>query len=192
MASTTMLNLVVAACDNRGIGIGGDLPWRLRKDMNFFKSITTETRGQDKTNMVIMGRKTWTSIPEKFRPLPGRVNVVLSTSMTEAPPGALLASSLREAVNLAAADSENIENVFIIGGASVYKEAVESQWPCRVYLTRVRKEFECDTFLDIPFEDCKQFRRVANPDSIPSEEQTDVCRKTKGNVSFHFEIYERI
>ena len=186
----TMLNLVVAACDNRGIGIGGDLPWRLRKDMNFFKKITTETKEQDKTNMVIMGRKTWTSIPEKFRPLPGRVNVVLSTSMTEAPPGALLASSLREAVNLAAADS-NIEDVFVIGGASVYKEAVESQWPCRIYLTRVRTQFECDTFLDIPFEDVKQFRRVTNPDSIPSDEQTDECRKTKENVSFHFEIYEK-
>ena len=111
--------------------------------------------------------------------------------MTEAPPGALLASSLREAVNLAAADS-NIEDVFVIGGASVYKEAVESQWPCRVYLTRVRTQFECDTFLDIDFDDCKQFRRVANPEGIPSDEQRDICRKTKENVSFHLEIYEKI
>ena len=189
--SKTMLNLVMATCENGGIGIGGDLPWSLRKEMAFFTKITKETADQAKKNMVIMGRKTWTSIPEKFRPLPGRVNVVLSTSMSEAPPGALLASSLREAVHLAAADSK-IEDVFIIGGISVCKEAVESQWPCRVYLTRVRKEFECDTFLDIPFEDVEQFRRVANPEGIPSDEQTDICRKTKENVSFHFETYEKI
>merc|ERR1711860_172124 len=114
--------------------------------------------------MVVMGRKTWTSIPAKFRPLANRVNVVLSTTMTEAPDGALLASSLKDVINMAKADAK-VENVFIIGGESVYKESIEIENSCRIYLTRIKKKFECDTFFDF---DMNKFEKLPNPDNVPS------------------------
>lgn len=75
------VDIVVAATRAGGIGIGGALPWQLPSDMAFFKSLTMKTQDPAKQNAVIMGRKTWSSIPPKFRPLKGRVNVVLSTSV---------------------------------------------------------------------------------------------------------------
>ena len=180
--SVTKLNLVVAVCENMGIGIEGRLPWRLKQDMAFFKKITLETVDKDKKNMVVMGRKTWESIPSKFKPLANRINVVLSTRLTEAPPGALLAGSLKEALCLAQDDS-SVENVLIIGGASVYQEAVQGDWPCRIYLTRIQQEFVCDTFF--PQFDTEVFKKIQNPDCVPSGEQQE------GDVKFTFEVYEK-
>ena len=71
-------NLIVAACENMGIGVNGSLPWRLRKEMKYFATMTKRTENPEKRNAVIMGRKTWESIPQKFRPLAGRINVVLT------------------------------------------------------------------------------------------------------------------
>ncbi|XP_005109545.1 dihydrofolate reductase [Aplysia californica] len=180
--TSTKLNIVVAVCTNMGIGIEGRLPWRLKQDMAFFKQLTVETQDEQKKNMVIMGKKTWMSIPTKFRPLQDRVNVVLSTQLTEPPSGALLASSLKEAVNLAKSDA-NVENVFVIGGASVYREAVEGDCPCRIYLTRVDKEFECDTFF--PKFDTDVFKRIQNPNNVPTGINVE------GDLSFTFEVYEK-
>jgi dihydrofolate reductase/thymidylate synthase len=71
--------IVVAYTRRMGIGKDGGLPWRpLKNDMARFKRITMGSLSKDKFNVVIMGRKTWESIPEKFRPLPGRINIVLS------------------------------------------------------------------------------------------------------------------
>jgi dihydrofolate reductase len=77
---TVPFDLVVAATLKGGIGQSGKLPWRLKGDMAFFKQLTTTTTTaqKGKRNVVVMGRKTWESIPSNFRPLPNRVNVVLS------------------------------------------------------------------------------------------------------------------
>lgn len=100
------LNLIVATALNRGIGFQGDIPWRLkyslcvipfpllyllslliinynRKDLALFAKLTKSTNDPAKKNAVIMGRKTWESIPEKFRPLPSRLNVILSRNCNE-------------------------------------------------------------------------------------------------------------
>lgn len=70
------LNLIVAMCNsNRGIGINGEIPWRLPKDMKHFANVTTFTKDPKKINAVIMGRLTWQSIPKQFRPMPNRLNV---------------------------------------------------------------------------------------------------------------------
>merc|ERR1719225_2033744 len=72
-------NLIVAACGKSlGIGLNGELPWRLKSEMKYFAETTSRTTDPDKINAVIMGRKTWESIPLKFRPLKNRFNVVLS------------------------------------------------------------------------------------------------------------------
>lgn len=79
-AEQLTLHIVVAATKKLGIGKGGGMPWKLPGDMAYFKDLTTRTADSSKQNAVVMGRKTWESIPPKFRPLPGRVNVVLSRS----------------------------------------------------------------------------------------------------------------
>ena len=74
-----IINLIVAACGKSlGIGNNGQLPWRLRKEMKHFASLTSTTKDPNLCNAVIMGRKTWESIPVKFRPLKNRLNVILS------------------------------------------------------------------------------------------------------------------
>ncbi|KAK4416694.1 Bifunctional dihydrofolate reductase-thymidylate synthase [Sesamum alatum] len=72
--------VVVAATPDMGIGKNGKLPWRLPGDLKFFKEITATTSDPNKKNVVMMGRRTWESIPPQFRPLPGCLNVVLSRS----------------------------------------------------------------------------------------------------------------
>jgi dihydrofolate reductase len=96
------------------------------------------TRGKP----VIMGRKTWESLPEKFRPLPGRLNVVVSTNPDGVAPGAVLTGSLAAAIE--AAESQGAGEIFVIGGAGLYRQAL----PCaeRLYLTEIAAEFAGDTF----------------------------------------------
>lgn len=74
------VNVIVAATAAGGIGRDGKLPWDLPADMQQFREVSMATVDSKKTNAVIMGRKTWTSIPAKFRPLKGRLNVVLSSA----------------------------------------------------------------------------------------------------------------
>ena len=140
-------SVVVATCkQTRGIGQAGALPWRLRADMAFFKQLTRSTKDPLKRNAVIMGRKTWQSIPAKFRPLDDRVNVVLSrTANTEAlelPKGVLCAASLPQALELLGEDTEtggSIESVFVIGGASVYEEAIAMPACTKIHLTEIEQ-----------------------------------------------------
>ena len=118
------LSLIVACSSDGGIGKGGQLPWRIPGDMAYFKRVTAETTAPEKQNAVIMGRKTWESIPAKFRPLAGRVNVVLSRTPAslDLPSDVLGAASLPDA--LAAVDNRaDIDQCFIIGGAEIYKQA---------------------------------------------------------------------
>ncbi|XP_076463676.1 dihydrofolate reductase-like [Babylonia areolata] len=183
--ATPKLKLVVAACNNGGIGIEGRIPWRIKQDLAFFKKITSTTQDTEKQNAVIMGRKTWFSIPEKFRPLPGRVNVVLSRELPEAPEGAHLARSLNDAITLLTTGplASKVESLFVIGGSSVYEEAMTSdKIPCLLYLTRVIENFKCDTF--IPDVD-DRFKKLPNPDTMPEE-----VLKENG-VDFKFELYEK-
>ena len=71
-------SLVVAVDSNNGMGRAGALPWHLPGDMKHFKEITTRTESPDKKNVVVMGRKTWESLPGKFQPLPERINVIMT------------------------------------------------------------------------------------------------------------------
>ena len=110
-------DVVVAHDLNRGIGINNALPWRCAPDMAHFKTLTTGKT--DTLSTVIMGRNTWASLPEAFRPLPRRNNIVVSNTLS-ALPGALVAPSLDEALLLAKPSS----NTFVIGGAQLYAEAL--------------------------------------------------------------------
>ncbi|KAJ3081827.1 dihydrofolate reductase, partial [Rhizoclosmatium hyalinum] len=143
------LHLVVAAAaHNHGIGTKGALPWRLKGDMNFFVQVTShlgKLPGSDLevSNVVIMGRKTWESIPPKFRPLPGRVNVVLSRSeeFKRQNKSLLVFPSLDEAViyaNSTILDVGKGGEILVIGGASVYAETLGRPDCGYVFLTNVQ------------------------------------------------------
>ncbi|XP_072174317.1 dihydrofolate reductase-like [Diadema setosum] len=183
------LSLIAAACTcngKLGIGLNGDLPWNLRKEMAYFSRMTSTSTVTGKKNAVIMGRKTWFSIPAAHRPLKDRTNVVLSKSLKECPTGAdHLCQSLPEAVKLLSSPplADSIDLVWVIGGFQVYKDAMESPYCHRIYLTRVMKEIECDTFF--PEFDLNRFKLVTDP-AVSTEVQEE------NGIQYKYEIYEHL
>jgi len=142
----TRFDIVVAADEKLGIAANGDLPWHLPGDLAHFKSVTTTTEDEGKRNAVIMGRKTWESIPPKYRPLSKRLNVVLSRRDSyDLPDGVLLASSMEAALGLLGKTKE-VEHIFLVGGGAVYTEAVKMPECERIIITRIQSVYECDTY----------------------------------------------
>jgi dihydrofolate reductase len=143
-------SVVVAATEKWGIGNKGTLPWRLKGDLAYFKKLTTECVQPGKQNAVIMGRATWESIPLKFRPLPDRLNIVLTRSVDElrttVPEHVMVVGRLDVALMMASMD-EKIDKLFVIGGAMVYKQSLQLQECHHIHLTTVKHDFECDTFI---------------------------------------------
>ena len=118
--------VVVAATRDMGIGKDGKLPWRLPSDMKIFKDITMTVSDTVKKNAVIMGRKTWESIPLEHRPLPGRLNVVLTRSGSfdiATAENVVICGSMASALELLAASPYclSIEKVFVIGGGQILR-----------------------------------------------------------------------
>jgi dihydrofolate reductase/thymidylate synthase len=134
-----MAAVVAAAASHRGIGYQGSLPWRLPGDLRHFQAVTTQPPETGGTNAVIMGRKTWDSIPDRFRPLPGRINVVLTRhpERTLWPDGVLTATSLADAAALLAQPTRAVGHVFVIGGGQVYEQALREKFVNRVVYTEV-------------------------------------------------------
>jgi dihydrofolate reductase / thymidylate synthase len=173
--------LILAACRTgaaRGIGLRGDLPWpRLREDLRRFAAVT-------RSAAVVMGRATYESLPDKARPLPGRLNVVLSSQTRDAlclPDGVLLAGSLDAAETLMRAHGVQMP-FYVIGGADVFAAALaRPAWSRRIYYTDVQAEFECDRVfeydLDAPTSDFE----------LLSVSQ----KKSDGEVPFVFKEYAR-
>jgi len=145
-------SIIVAATPSLGIGFEGGLPWkRLSGDMKYFKELTSTTKSESLRNAVVMGRKTWESIPAKFRPLPSRLNVILTRDPASHPElveseDVLVCNSLDQALARINGDhKDNVEQTFIIGGGQIYKQAAGMTELEKIYLTRVKTEFECDT-----------------------------------------------
>ncbi|SDI17704.1 dihydrofolate reductase [Propionivibrio dicarboxylicus] len=157
-----MLSLIAAVARQRVIGKDNALLWHLPEDMRYFRETT---RGKP----VIMGRKTWESLPEKFRPLPGRRNIVVSRNAAYVAPGAELAGSLDAA--LAATQGEN--EVFVIGGEALYRLALPHA--DRLYLTEIERDYDGDAFF---------------PEIIAQEWQE--CSRVAGGADFSFAIYGRV
>jgi dihydrofolate reductase len=170
-------SLVAAADEKMGIGINNSLPWRLKGDLKFFSDITT-TSVPGKINAVIMGRKTWESLPEKSKPLKDRVNVVLSRGEMELPTGVILATSLEDTFEKLAARGD-IGGVFVIGGASIYAQAINHIDCDAIFLTEVSGDFKCDAFF--PY----------IPDSIFHKESVSKEQEENG-IKYRFAVYRRI
>jgi dihydrofolate reductase len=154
------LTLIAALSRNNCIGKGGEIPWRLPEDQKRFKELTMG-------HVVVMGRKTWESIPEKFRPLPGRKNVVLTRQADYAlPDGVERFAALEDAL-----EAHPYESVFIIGGTELYAQGLPLA--DRLELTRVDVDVDGDAFFP-----------VFSPD-----EWTEVAREPK--EGYTFATYER-
>ena len=143
--------IVVAADLHRGIGKDNALPWpRLPADVAHFKAITTATRDPARRNAVIMGRRTWDSLPRRYRPLDGRLNVIVSRGAPALPDGVLRAASLDAA--LAAATAAGVESIFVVGGAQIFAAAVADPRCRAIYYTAIDGAYPADTHFP-PFED---------------------------------------
>lgn len=150
-----------------GIGLRGTLPWpSLKSEMAYFARVTRRAP-PEAVNAVVMGRRTWESIPAKFRPLQGRLNVVLTRQperfQLEWPEDDAPAKSLHEPLGASSildaleklqrlsqsSNGPTISRVFIIGGAEIYDAALDTACVERILLTRLRNEFECDTYFPL-------------------------------------------
>lgn len=129
------ITLIAAVGRNGVIGTDGDLPWNLPKDMKFF---ATKTRGHH----VLMGRKNFESIPEKYRPLPGRPNLVVTRQIDFYPFGVEVFSSIEAAIEFARSQME--EELFIIGGGEIYKQTID--FADKLYITHVDAEPRGDAY----------------------------------------------
>ncbi len=160
-----MISIIAAVAKNGAIGNNNQLLWHLPEDMRHFRETT---RGKP----VIMGRKTWESLPDSFRPLPGRHNIVISRNRAYQATGATLAGSLEEAIN----NTGDAGEVFVIGGAELYAEAMPIA--DRLYLTEIDQDFDGDVFFPM----------------FPPSEWQEVSRKAQQGTSgltFSFAVYQR-
>lgn len=159
-----MVSIIVAIAQNGTIGDKNALLWHIKEDMRFFRTTTSG-------HPVIMGRKTFESLGSK--PLPKRTNIVITRADREFE-GALTAHSLEEAIRMAGEDEE----IFIMGGAQIYREALSVV--DRMYITHVERDYEGDTVF--PEIDYSQWRLV------------DVVRHERGEEyehPFEFRTYDR-
>lgn len=127
------LNMIYASANNGVIGHNNQLPWHLPEDMARFKQLTTGWP-------VIMGRKTWDSLPSRFRPLPGRTNIVVTRQPGWQASGASVASSVEDAIS----QCRQVEQAWVIGGAQIY--AAAEPLADRIEVTQIAHNFEGDAF----------------------------------------------
>ncbi|KAJ8083975.1 hypothetical protein PM082_002742 [Marasmius tenuissimus] len=196
------LTLIVAATKNNGIGQESRLPWRLPKEISYFAKVTTNAP-EGKRNAVLMGRNTWESIPTKFRPLPNRVNVVISRQKDYnlGAPNSLCAvrNSYEEALQYLQQEKGSIYRAFVIGGATVYAKSLKSPpsssiaFVDRVLLTRILSPSfdECDVFMP-DFQSSSDWKRV--PHNSLCEwvgfEVPEGVQEEKG-VQYEFQLWTR-
>lgn len=129
--------IIVAVDKDFGIGLNNSLPWNYKSDMLFFKEMT---KGQG-NNAVVMGKNTYLSIG---RPLPGRKNIILSTSLKDVSKNIDIFQNINDLCEFC--KDKNYDSVWIIGGESIYRQFLELKLINVIYLTEIDRKYECDTF----------------------------------------------
>jgi len=163
------ISIIAAVAKNQVIGKGNDLPWRLPDDMKFFMQTTNG-------HHVIMGRKNYESLPEKFKPLPNRTNIVVTRQRNYQAPGCMIVHELSDGISLAKKNDE--KELFIIGGAEIYKLALPMTDV--LYLTEIDVEMEGDTFF--PPWDKKEWKEVSTQHHAAD---------SKHQFAFDFKVYKK-
>ena len=165
-----VVSLIAALSKNRVIGRNNDLPWHLPDDMKYFMQTT-------KGHHTIMGRKNYDSIPEKFRPLPNRTNIVVTRQQGFKAPGCLVVNTLENGLEIARENGE--KEVFIIGGSDIY--ALGMPFAHRLYLTEIDAVIEGDTFF--PEVTVKEWRETSRKPHAPVERHL---------YRFDFVVYNKV
>ena len=222
------LTIIVAATKQNGIGKNGTLPWpMLKKEMAYFARVTKRPPIPTNTgsvqsdalkssvlegtqrNALIMGRKTWESIPPKLRPLKGRTNVVISTQTRESlqsiSEDVIVASDITSGLELLLESAEEgktlpLGRAFVIGGSSIYKAALDLPQTKHILLTRIHEDYECDKFfpeaLDKDGSSTRGWQRSSQAELskfVGEEVQPGPISEnsTDGTVEFEYLLYER-
>ena len=167
--SEPRINLIYARAANGVIGANGTIPWHLPEDMAHFKQ---QTAGSP----VIMGRKTWDSLPPRFRPLPGRQNIVVTRQADWRAEGAFAVGNLSDALSLCAKAAS--PEVWVIGGAQIYAEA--EPLAQRAVVTEIARDYEGDAHA--PVLDGAAWREMQRESHVSA----------KDGLAFSFATYERI
>lgn len=165
-----IISMIAALSKNRVIGKNNDLPWKLPDDMKFFMDTT-------KGHHAIMGRKNYESIPHKFKPLPERVNIVVTRQKNFHAPGCIVVDSLEKGLEIAKQNQET--ETFVIGGAEIYRLGLP--YANKLYLTEIDAVIEGDTYF--PEFDQREWRQL-------SRVHHDADARHK--YPFDFVVYEKI
>ena len=184
-ASRVKFKLIVAVCQENGIGKDGNLPWRIKSELAYFAKMTKSVSNFSKQNAVLMGRKTWESIPSRIKALKNRVNIVLTRqekSKISEDKNVLVCDSLQNAFNVVEEMVDKIETCWVIGGSSVYEEAMKNPRLDRIYITNIMKDYECDTFF--PFLATEDWEEVGD-EMVPKEVQEE------DGVMFQYMVFAR-
>lgn len=164
------ISIIVAVAPNNVIGKDNTLIWHLPADMKYFKEKTTN-------HCIITGRKNYESIPERFRPLPNRTNIVITRQTEYKAPGAIVVDTLEKAIEKAKEIEE--EEIFIIGGGEIFKQSMDIT--DRLYLTKIDGNFEGDVFF--PELNLKEWKEVYREDCKADE---------KNKYDYSFIILDRL
>ena len=160
-----MFNIILAIDENFGIGYNNTIPWKSKNNMQYFKNTT-------KRHILIVGRKTWNSMPQK-NILKDRNVIVVSKTLFNG--NTCITDSLNNALCIANEYRFKDQEVFVIGGAMLYKEAFQHSELKDVHLSRVKGTYQCDTYADfinigkfkhvdnIVYDDCEIFRYITQP-----------------------------
>lgn len=132
------VNIIVAYCKGNGIGKNNALPWYIPQDLKHFSKLT---KGNN-NNMVVMGRKTWDSLPKK--PLPKRFNAILSTQFIIDTDNAKSFNSLQSILDFSR--QNNYQDLWIIGGAEIYKMVLDLDMVDEIHATKIEDWYDCDVF----------------------------------------------
>jgi dihydrofolate reductase len=159
------ISIIVAVGANNAIGKNNTLIWHLPADMKFFKEKTTG-------HCIITGRKNYESIPDKFRPLINRTNIVITRQPDYNAPGAIVTSSLESALEKAKQTGD--QEIFIIGGGDIFRQSLHLV--DTIYLTKIEETFDADVFF--PELDLNEWKEVASVKGIRDE-------KNKYNYTFY-------
>ena len=151
---------------NRGIGKNNSIPWNLKEERKFFSKITKKT--STGKNVVIMGRRTWFSIPPKHRPLKNRINIIISSTLKKKVVNVKVYKTLKKSL-MKINKKKNVNKIFVIGGNGLYEEALKY---CQtLYITEIEDNFSCDVFF--PEFDEKKYEKIV----LGSKLENDVIYK---------------
>jgi dihydrofolate reductase len=165
-----IVSLIAAMAENRVIGRNNDLPWKLPDDMKFFMQTT-------KGHHVVMGRKNYDSLDDKFKPLPHRTNIVITRQKDFEAPGCVVVNSIEKALDIGKNSQE--PELFIIGGAEIY--SLSLKYADKIYLTEIHQQVEGDTYF--PEFDKSKWMEIARIKHAKDEKHV---------YSFDFVTYDRV